>query len=121
MSLPDQLVVIAKRRLAALDAEMKTTRRADLALLNDRLITAESLEHENPERAAAIRRAAEVLYGDSEWARSAFANSGASEAETSASANAQTDESNPDNPVLEDPNEESRSDQNDPVIQDDAP
>lgn len=121
MSLPDQLVVIAKRRLAALDAEMKTTRRADLALLNDRLITAESLEHENPERAAAIRRAAEVLYGDSEWARSAFANSGASEAETSASANAQTDESSPDNPVLENPNEESRSDQNDPVIQDDAP
>ena len=72
MSLHDQLVVIAKRRLVALDAEMKTTRRADVALLNDRLITAASIEKENPKRAEAIRRAAEVLYGRYEWAQKAL-------------------------------------------------
>ncbi len=76
MSLPDQLVVIAKRRLIALEAEVKTTRRADLALLNDRLITAESLEEENPERAAEIRQAAEELYGLYDWARPALDSPG---------------------------------------------
>ena len=51
---------------------MKTTRRADVALLNDRLITAASIEKENPKRAEAIRRAAEVLYGRYEWAQKAL-------------------------------------------------
>lgn len=72
-SFPDQLVVVAQNRLAALDAEIKTTRRADAALLNDRLIAAEALKDKNPSRAAEIRAAASILYGDSEWARSAFA------------------------------------------------
>ena len=116
MSLPDQLVVIAKRRLAALDAEVKTTRRADLALLNDRLITAESLEQENPERAAAIRRAAEILYGDAEWARSAFAGSDNSETE-----NSSPDAPNHEASVSEESNKEPRSEQDAPKVQGDAP
>ena len=116
MSLPDQLVVIAKRRLAALDAEVKTTRRADLALLNDRLITAESLEQENPERAAAIRRAAEVLYGDCEWARSAFADSGSSVTESSPPV-----DSRPEEPIAEESKEEPRSEQDASELQGDAP
>ena len=115
MSLPDQLVVIAKRRLAALDAEVKTTRRADLALLNDRLITAESLEQENPERAAAIRRAAEILYGDSEWARSAFDDEDDSETEISSPVNPTPEES-----VSEESSEDSRPEQDAVKVQDDA-
>ena len=112
VSLPDQLVVIAKRRLAALEAETKTTRRADLALLNDRLITAESLEQENPERADAIRRAAEVLYGDAEWARSAFANPGASDVEPA--------DPTPEEPISGESNEALRSEENDSALQSDA-
>ncbi len=71
-SLPDQLVVIAKRRLLSIEAEIKTTRRADVALLNDRLIKAETLSKDEPERAASIRRAAETLYGRYGWAKNAL-------------------------------------------------
>ncbi|MGN0911582.1 MAG: serine/threonine-protein kinase [Thermoguttaceae bacterium] len=69
ISLPDKLVVIAKRRYLLLEEENRTTHRADAALLNDRLITAETIAAEAPERADSIRRAAHTLYGGKEWAR----------------------------------------------------
>lgn len=69
ISLPDKLVVIAKRRYLLLEEENRTTHRADAALLNDRLITAETIAEEAPERAEAIRRAAQTLYGGKDWAR----------------------------------------------------
>ncbi len=69
VSLPDKLVVIAKRRYLLLEEENRTTHRADAALLNDRLITAETIAENEPQRAEAIRRAAQTLYGEKEWAR----------------------------------------------------
>lgn len=69
-SLPDKLVVIAKRRYLLLEEENKITHRADAALLNDRLITAETIAEEEPERAESIRRAAQTLYGEKGWAQS---------------------------------------------------
>ncbi|MDO5748196.1 MAG: serine/threonine-protein kinase [Planctomycetia bacterium] len=68
-SLPDKLVVIAKRRYLLLEEENRTTHRADAALLNDRLITAQTIAAEAPERAESIRRAAQTLYGEKDWAR----------------------------------------------------
>ena len=74
-SLPDKLVVIAKRRYLLLEEENKMTHRADAALLNDRLITAETIAEEEPERAESIRRAAQTLYGEKGWARPLLINS----------------------------------------------
>ena len=74
-SLPDKLVVIAKRRYLLLEEENKMTHRADAALLNDRLITAETIAEEEPERAESIRRAAQTLYGEKGWARPLLMNS----------------------------------------------
>lgn len=51
------------------------THRADAALLNDRLITAETIAEEEPERAESIRRAAQTLYGEKGWARPLLINS----------------------------------------------
>ena len=73
-SLPDKLVVIAKRRYLLLEEENRTTHRADAALLNDRLITAQTIAAEAPERAESIRRAAQTLYGEKDWARTLLNN-----------------------------------------------
>ena len=71
-TLTKQLVVVAKRRLATMRKEQTKARRADLALLNDRLLTAENLQEENPKRAKQIQNAARVLYGEKVWAQEAL-------------------------------------------------
>lgn len=68
-TLIDQLVEIAKRRLASLEKDLEIVRAADLALLQDRLISAERLEETNPQQAEKIRNAAKALYGDRVWAQ----------------------------------------------------
>ncbi len=71
-TLTKQLVVVAKRRLATMRKEQTKARRADLALLNDRLLTAENLQEEDPKRAKQIQNAARVLYGEKVWAQEAL-------------------------------------------------
>ncbi|MDO5308265.1 MAG: protein kinase [Planctomycetia bacterium] len=68
----EQLVTLAARHMQTAQAENEKTRRADLALLNDRLLTAQTLNETQPERAEGMRRAARVLYGDQPWAHSAL-------------------------------------------------
>ncbi len=71
-TLTKQLVAVAKRRLATLRKEQTKARRADLALLNDRLLTAENLQGDDPKRAEQIQNAARVLYGEKVWAQDAL-------------------------------------------------
>jgi len=68
-TLTKQLVVVAKRRLEAARKERTKERRADLALLKDRLLTAKTLQEDDPKRAEQIQNAARVLYGKKIWAQ----------------------------------------------------
>ena len=69
MTLIDQLIEIAKRRLAAVEKNLDVVRSADLALLQDRLISADAVKETNPQYAERIRNAANALYGDCVWAQ----------------------------------------------------
>lgn len=62
------VVLLAKRRIQGLHADLAKQREEVLTALNDRLTTASSLTTSNPDRAAAIYRAIISLHGDDAWA-----------------------------------------------------
>ena len=64
----EQCVELARRRLKKLEADFADIRAAAMAKLNTRLEYADSLQKENPERAAEIRRGLIELYQDRPWA-----------------------------------------------------
>ena len=72
MTIQQQLVYIAKRRLVTQRREIKKTNLADLALLNDRLGDVGAIAQEKPERAKYMYEAAVTLYGEQEWAQGAL-------------------------------------------------
>ena len=72
MTVQQQLVYIAKRRLVTQRREIKKTNLADLALLNDRLGDVDAIAREKPERAKYMYEAAVTLYGEQEWAQGAL-------------------------------------------------
>ncbi|HEX4414427.1 MAG TPA: serine/threonine-protein kinase [Lacipirellulaceae bacterium] len=62
------VVLLAKRRIQGLRADLAKQREEQLTALGERLAAAESLVTTNPERAAAIFRAIVNLHGDDAWA-----------------------------------------------------
>lgn len=72
MTVQQQMVYIAKRRLIMLRSEIKKTNLADLALLNEQIGDILEIAQEKPERAKTMYNAALVLYGENEWAQGAL-------------------------------------------------
>jgi eukaryotic-like serine/threonine-protein kinase len=62
------VVLLAKRRIQSLRAELARQREQQLAALNERLATANQVTADRPERAAAIFRAIVSLHADDAWA-----------------------------------------------------
>jgi hypothetical protein len=63
-----KVVLLAKRRIQSLRAEVAKQREQQLADLNERLMTASQLKTSNPDRAAAIFQAIVNLHADDAWA-----------------------------------------------------